>query len=99
MNRVFVHVAKSGADLYDGKASFDAVVVDDFVEDIEFSFLAEPDFLDRDEAEIAAFAAQKDGEAYDVVSAAVMNGSPVYVNDADADTEALKAAFPKAPSA
>jgi hypothetical protein len=79
MNRVFLHLEKVGT--LGDKGDFTGTIADNHVEDIELSFLADPDLLDKEPHEIVKVVADKDGEAADVIEAALDNGTEVYVND------------------
>lgn len=90
MNRAFVTVTAVEPDkTYQGKVGFEAVVSDDYVEDIEIYLMAAPDFLSQPPHVIAGTVAAKDGDAYDVIRDAARNGSSLYVNDEDVDLGAL----------
>jgi hypothetical protein len=90
MNRVHIHLEKVGT--VGDKGDFTGTISDNYVEDIELSFLADPDLLSKPTEEIVKLVAEKDGETADVVEAAIQNGTDVYLNDEpEMDHDAYKA--------
>ncbi len=81
MNHVFVTVKKAEWGDYGGLATFEAVVGDDYVEDIDVTFLATPDLLASPPHEIVHLIADRDDGVADVIEAALQNGTDILVND------------------
>lgn len=71
------------------ESTYKAVVVDSYVEDIEFVFLAEPDLLDAPAHRVVEVLCEKSDETADVVETASRNGTQIFVNDDEVSPGAL----------
>jgi hypothetical protein len=93
MNRVLINIEGPVPNSNLGaQESFEVCACDNYVENIEIFVLAPSDFLSKPGHEIVALLVKEDGDIADLIEAALMNETDIYVNGGgpNVDREALR---------